>query len=148
MNVVELLTSGGVGAIVVAILAYLTRRSEMGKIQAEITTLKAQAEMITAQADDLVSARLIRELDRISQTSDMLDRQVRAQAKEIDRLRRRILNFAAREHNHIMEKNMLKEELTKLYETDSPVLKAILSRFPIIDVIDDDDDPPLVSEIQ
>lgn len=149
MNYLELLASGTVGSVATGILAFLTRRSEMGKINAEIQTLKAQAEMTTAQADDLVSARLIRELDRISETNDRLSHSLEIQHVEIGRLRSRILKFAAREHRHILEKDALRNELAKFIKSDSPILRAIMQRFPIVDTLSDaDDDDPQVPENQ
>lgn len=142
MNLFELLASGTVGSMVTGILAYFTRRQELGKMAAEIKQLRAASEMLEAQADDLVSARLIRELDRISATNDELSRMLNDQRGEIDKLRRQLITYEAREHRHKMEKEMLWQELKKFNETDSPLMIAIRAQFPLFDSLES----PIVPE--
>lgn len=142
MTLFELLASGTAGSAITGFLAFLTRRAEMGRINAEIEQLKATAEMTEAQADDLVSARLIRELDRIAANNQELAGMVQRQALEIDKLRREVIRYEAREHRHRLEKDILWQELLKFNEVDSPFMLAIRAKFPILDELD----PPVVSE--
>lgn len=147
MTLFELLASGTAGSAVTGILAYFTRKQELGKLNAEIQKIKADAEKVEAEADDLVSARLIRELDRLSALNAGMSVQLLEQSRELNKLRGLVMEYAAREQHHAFENAVLRKELEKFVNADSPMLMAIRANFgtPVFDKVPnefEEEEPP------
>lgn len=132
MTIIELLASGVAGSVVTGLFAWILRQSELKK-------LRAETEKIEAEADNLVSDRLIRELNVITESNKNLRELAEQQAKDIDSLRRDILRYAAREHKHAIENAILRSELEKLKMPESTI-QAAIKKVLILDLKSEDNE--------
>lgn len=131
MDWLDLVATGTVGSVVTGGFALVLRRMDLRKFNAEIERVRAETHKVEAETDDLVSARLIRELDRISLVNAQQAGIIEQQRSEIDELRRKILEYAAREAQHAVENEALRREIENLREPTTPVGQALRKAFPL-----------------
>ena len=106
--------SGLVGSLVTGGFSVLMWRLQVKKFDAEVLKIRAEAEKVEAEVDDLTSARLIRELDRLSASNDSLGAIIITQREEIDNLRKQVLEYATREMSHAAENLALRTRIEEL----------------------------------
>lgn len=92
--------TAAVGSIVTGLVGLLVWLLNRPKFNAEVDKLEAETE-------DLTSARLIRELDRLSSANTL-------QGVQLDQLRRDVIEYAKREHRHVVEIDSLKLQIAEL----------------------------------
>jgi predicted RNase H-like nuclease (RuvC/YqgF family) len=109
-----LLSSTALGSVITGAGAWLIRRMEVRKYDAEVLRLQAEAHKLRAETDDLTSARLIRELDAISARNTELAGIVSRQSEKIEQLRNDIFKYAQREAEHAIENATLKQRIKEL----------------------------------
>jgi hypothetical protein len=125
--------SGLVGSLVTGGFGVIMWRLQVKKFDAEVLKIRAEAERIEAEVDDLTSARLIRELDRLSAANDSAERVIGGLRTEIDALRRQVIEYAAREMNHAAENEALRRRVAELegLGSKSPLTQALVSVHPV-----------------
>lgn len=74
----------------------------------------AEVHKLEAETDGLTTDRLIKELDRLSESNDALGKMVQEQRTEIDELRRQAAGYAARESELGQENKSLRDDLRQL----------------------------------
>lgn len=121
-----LMASGVTGAF-----ALILRRMDLRKFNAEIARVKADTHKVEAETDDLVSARLIRELDRLSLVNEQQGLVIEQQRAEIDTLRRKILEYGVREMSHATENEALRREIENLRTPTSATGEVLRQAFPV-----------------
>lgn len=111
----------GLNAIGFLIVHKLNKR----KFAAEVANLKATARRTEEETNDLVSARLIRELDRLTAANQTM-------ASELERLRAQVVQYAAKEQIHAAENASLKIRIRELEADRIHPLGEILDHaFPV-----------------
>lgn len=100
---------GALMALLNGIGFFIVHRLNKKKFAAEVEKLQAESNRIEAETDDLVSARLIRELDRLTESN-------RLQGEEIERLRAQVISYATKEAIHAAENAALKLRIKELEE--------------------------------
>lgn len=140
MGLIEVaLTSTVGGSLATGLIAWLQRKQDRKKFDAEVELLKEQVAAVAAQNDrveaetaDLTSSRLIRELDRLAASNDQLSSTVGLQRDEIDSLRTQVLEYARREIEHAAENKSLRLRIQEL-ERDSAVEtgRVLRDAFPV-----------------
>jgi hypothetical protein len=86
--------SGIVGAGIAAAVALVRRWVDQAKFKAEIRHINANARKLEVEAEDVLSERLISELNRISSVSEQQFDLIQQQRAEIEVLRTKINYYA------------------------------------------------------
>lgn len=116
------LATGLGGSLITGLMALVVWLLNRPKFNAEVDKLEAETE-------DLTSARLIRELDRLSSANTL-------QGVQLDQLRLDVIEYAKREHRHVIEIDSLKlqiEELKRACDCPPPSVAGIslATLFPV-----------------
>jgi hypothetical protein len=125
--------SGLLGSLITGGFGVIMWRLQVRKFDAEVQRIRAGTGKIEAEVDDLTSSRLIRELDRLSASNDSLQGIVDTQRREIDQLRRQVVEYATREMTHAAENTALRRRIVELEGTEekSGIAQNLLAAFPV-----------------
>lgn len=108
-NNVELVAtaSGILGASLAGAVALIRRWVDQAKFRAEIRQLNAAARKLEAEAEDVLSERLIREINRISEVNEQQFQLIQQQRAEIEVLRIKVGHYTELVHSLTAENNRI-----------------------------------------
>lgn len=117
------LTGGSISAVIAGVFGLISWQLGKAKLAAEIRKLDAEKEKTEAETDSIVSNQLLKEIDFL------LDRN-KELGQELERLRRDVMEYAAREAIHAAENKALRMQLEQLQSAQNPVGLALQVAFP------------------